>query len=153
MIVSTHPSWGAGNTRLPGALAGLVPALAVAALFAFSGSAATPPEVAVSLALVTLIAMTAGWFAGPLAAGEQRRLLVAAFGYAIAVISTTAALSMVQGAWDIWTTAAFEPIAIATALVGRALYALASATYMFGPAIVLGAGWSVAARGLTRRMR
>ena len=152
MIVSTHPSWGAGNTRLPGALAGLVPALAVAALFAFSGSAATPPEVAVSLALVTLIAMTAGWFAGPLAARERHRLPVAALGYAIALIATTAVLSMVQGAWDIWTTAAFDPIAIATVIAGRALYALASTTYMIVPAIVLGAGWSVAARSLERRV-
>ena len=81
-------------------LAGLVPAFAVAALFAVSGSAATPPEIAVSLALVTLIAMTAGWFAGPLAAGEQRRILVAGLGYAIALIATNAVLSMVQGAPD-----------------------------------------------------
>jgi hypothetical protein len=151
MIVSTHPSWGAGNARLPGALAGLVPALAVAGLFAVSGSAATPPEVAVSLALVTLIAMTAGWFAGPLAAGERRRLVVAALGYAIAVIATTAVLSMVQGAWDIWTTAAFDPIA--TAIAGRALSALVSTIYLIVPATVLGMIWSVTARGLTRRMR
>ena len=133
------------TTRWLGALAGLVPALAIGLLFAVSGSAAAPADVAASLAWVGLIAITAGWFAGPLAAGEQRRFLVAALGYAIALIATVAALSMVRGAWDAWTAAAVEPIAIGTAIAGRALYAVASTIYLIGPAIILGMIWTVAA--------
>lgn len=152
MAATTRATRGARNARLRGALAGLVPSLAIVALFAVSGSAATPPEVASSLAFVILIAMTAGWFAGPLADGERRRLLVAALGYATALVATTAALSLVQGAWGAWTTAAFDPIAIATAIAARALYALVSTIYLIGPAIVLGMTWSVTARGLTRLM-
>ena len=131
-------------------MAGLAPALAIGLLFTVSGSAAAPADVAASLAWVGLIMMTAGWFAGPLAAGELRRSLVAALGYAIALIATVVALSMIQGAWDSWTAAAFEPIAIGTAIAGRAPYAVASTIYLIGPAIVLGMIWTVAARGLTR---
>lgn len=153
MAETSRPSRGARDARLRGALAGLVPAFAVVVLFGVSGSAAAPPEVAASLAWVGLIATTAGWLAGPLAARERRRLLGAALGYAIALIATTAVLSMVQGARDTWTTAAFDPIAIATAIAGRALYALVSTTYLIVPAIVLGMIWSVTARGLARRSR
>lgn len=152
MTAPTRSSRRAPNPRWLGALAGLVPALAIALLFAVSGSAATSGEVAASLVWVGLIAITAGWFAGPLAATERRRLLVAALGYAIALIAAIAALSMVQAAWDTWTAAAVDPIAIATAIAGRALYALVSTIYLIGPAIVLGMVWSVAARGLVRRM-
>ncbi|HEX5451126.1 MAG TPA: hypothetical protein VFW86_01940, partial [Candidatus Limnocylindrales bacterium] len=75
------------RSRSIGAAAGLIPASLIALLFAYSGSAAPPSEIAVSLGLVAVIATSAGWLAGPLTGGP-RRFLVATIGYAIAVIGT-----------------------------------------------------------------
>jgi len=141
------------NPRGRGAIAGLVPTLVIALLFAVGGTSATPLEVAWSLTLVALIAMTAGWLAGPLASGEPRRLLVATLGYAIALIVATASFSVIQGVGDAVAADRLDPIAILGAIVGRAVYALAGAAYLILPAIALGAVWSVAARGLTTLSR
>ena len=143
----------AGDTRAArwrGALAGVVPVIAIAGLFAVGRTTSTPEEVAVSLGLVALIAMTAGWVAGPLASGKPRRLLVAALGYAIALIAATASLSIIQGLVDAVGADGLAPIAVITAVVGRAAVALAGTAYLIVPAIVLGMAWSIAARGLDR---
>ena len=42
------------------------------------------------------------------------------------------------------------PIAVITAVVGRAAVALAATAYFIIPAIVLGIGWRLTARGLDR---
>ncbi len=141
------------SPRVRGALAGLLPTLAIALLIAVGGTTETPAEVATSLALVALIAMAAGWIAGPLAAGEPRRLLVGSFGYAIALLAMTALLSIAQGVGDAIGADGLDAVAILTAVVGRAVYALAGAAYLILPAIVLGAAWSVAAWGMTRLVR
>jgi hypothetical protein len=128
----------------------LAPALAIAGLFA-TGTAATPAQVATSLGLVALITTTAGWLVGPLAAAEPRRLLVAAFGYAIAVIATNAVLAIAQAAGDAVATNGLDPIAVLTAVIGRAAYAvIVSAAYLILPALAAGAVWSLLARGLVR---
>ena len=126
----------------------MVPMLAIALLFAVGRATVSPADVAVSLGLVVLITTSAGWLAGPLAAAEPRRLLAAAYGYAIALIITNAALSLIQAASDTWAAAGRDPLAITGALAGRAAYALAATAYLIVPAIVVGAAWSVAARGL-----
>lgn len=135
--------------RARGALAGLVPWLAVAALFARDGTAATPPEVAVSLGLVALITTSAGWLAGPLAAGPRRRPGVAAIGYAIAMLSTNAALAIIQAAADSIAADGLDVIALGTAVVGRAAVGLVGTAYMIVPALLAGLFWSPAAHGLT----
>jgi hypothetical protein len=135
------------RARLRGALAGFVPTIAIALLFA-GGTSATPTEVAFSLILVALIAMSAGWIAGPLAAGRQRRLLVAALRYATWFIVASVVLSLIQAAWDTWVAKGVDPIAIAAAVLGRALVGIAGTAYLIIPAIALGLAWSVAARGL-----
>jgi hypothetical protein len=144
-----HPQDGR-RARWRGALAGVIPTLAIAAVFLVGRTTATPTEIAVSMALVALIAMTAGWIAGPLAAGRPRRLLIAAIGYALAYIAATVALSMIQAAWDTAAADGFAPLAVATAVIGRALYGLAGVAYLIIPAIALGLAWSLAARGLMR---
>ena len=140
---------GSRRSRWIGAVAGLIPASLIALLFAYSGSAASPSEVAVSLGLVALIATSAGWLAGPLA-GRPRRILVAAIGYAIAFLVTTAALSVVQGAADALAAHGLDPVAVILAIVGRAAVAAAGIAYLLIPALVLGSVWSIAARGLVR---
>lgn len=142
----------ADSSRWRGAIAGLVPALAIASLFAFGGTTAAPSDVAVSLFLVALIAMTAGWIAGPLAAYPPRRLLVAAIGYAIAFIGATAGLSVIQAAWDSLVADGPDPVALATAIIGRFVVALAGTAYLIIPAVLLGLAWSVVARGLMTLM-
>jgi hypothetical protein len=137
------------SPRWLGGLAGLVPALAIAALFA-TGTAADPAQVAMSLGLVALITTSAGWLAGPLAATEPRRLLVAAIGYAIAVIATNALLAIAQAAIDAFATNGLDPIAIPTAVIGRAGYAVIATAYLILPALAAGGAWSLAARGLVR---
>jgi hypothetical protein len=122
----------------------------ITGLFAYEGTTQAPAEVAVSLSLVALISVVAGWLAGPLAAGRPRRLLVAAIGYALAFIGATAGLSLVQAAWDAVATSGFEPVSVATAVVGRALVAAAGTAYLIIPALILGLAWSLAARGLMR---
>ena len=140
--------------RRRGAVAGLVPAIAVALVFAVSGTGATLTAVATSLVLVTLLAMTAGWIAGPLAAAKPRRLVIAALGYAIALIVAVGALSVVQGVVDAISTDGFDPVAIVIAVVGgRIVYALAATFYLLLPAIALGALWSASAWSLTRLTR
>lgn len=139
--------------RWRGALAGLAPAGSVALLFLVSGSDASAAQIALSLGLVTLIAMSAGWLAGPLALGD-RRFLVPTFGYAIALIASTVALSMVQAAGDVVVSGTgLDPLAIAGAVASRVLYGVASITYLMIPAIVLGAAWTIAARGLIQIAR
>lgn len=141
--------------RQRGALAGTIPTLAIALLFAIGGTTATATatDVVTSLALVALIAVVAGWVAGPLAAGESRRLLVAALGYAIALIAATASLSIVQGVGDAIGVDGIDAVSILAAMAGRAAYATAATLYLILPAIVLGAAWSLAAWELTRLTR
>jgi hypothetical protein len=138
-----------GGARWLGVLAGLVPTIAIALLFA-GGSTATPTEAAVSLLLVAVIAMTAGWIAAPLAASHPRRLLVAAIGYSLAFIVASIGLSLVQAVWDTWVVSRFDPSAIATAVFQRALIDVAGTAYLILPAVALGLAWSVAAHGLIR---
>jgi hypothetical protein len=138
------------NPRWLGGLAGLAPALAIAGLFA-TGTAATPGQVAISLGLVALITTSAGWLAGPLAATEPRHLLMAAFGYAIAVIAMNAVLAIAQAAVDTVANNGLDPIAVLTAVVGRAAYAvIASAAYLILPALAAGGAWSLVARCMVR---
>jgi hypothetical protein len=152
MDISTknEPPQADRRARWRGALAGVVPTLAIAAVFLVGRTTATPREIVVSMALVGLIAITAGWIAGPLAAGTPRRLLVASIGYALAYIAATIALSVIQAAWDATTANGFAPLAVAAAVVGRALYGLAGTVYLIIPAIALGLAWALAARGLMR---
>ena len=150
------------TARPRGAIAGLVPTLAIVLLVLLAPTSATsrvaryattvtrPQEVAFSLALVAGLAMSAGWLAGPLAAGQPRRLLVAAIGYAIALIAAIVTLSIIQGAWDTWAERGLDPLALAGAIAGRALYGLAGTIYLFIPAFASGLAWSIAARGLGR---
>ena len=140
------------RSRWTGALAGLVPAGAVSALFA-AGSSASPGEVAVSLGLVALIGMSAGWIAGPLAAAEPRSLIKAAIGYVIALLATNATLSIVRAIADTITAGGFDVVALVFSIVGRAFYAVASTAYLLIPAIALGLLWSVVARAATSLRR
>ena len=137
------------RARWTGALAGLAPTGVIAALFAVGGSSASPGEVGVSLALVALIAMTAGWIAGPLAAEGPRSLIKAAIGYSIAFIAASATLSVGHAITDNLTAVGFDLGALVTAIVGRTALALAGTAYLIIPAMALGLLWSVVARGLT----
>jgi hypothetical protein len=62
-------------------------------------------------------------------------------------------LSLIQAAWDAAAARGLAPFNVAAAVVGRAAYGLAGATYLILPALVLGIVWSLAARGLMRRDR
>ena len=137
------------RARWTGALAGLAPTGAVGTLFAVGGSSASPGEVAGSLALVALIGMSAGWIAGPLAASKPRRLIKASLGYAIALIATSAGLSILQAIAGTVAANGFDRFALVNAIVGPAFYALVSTTWLLIPAMALGLLWSVVARDLT----
>jgi hypothetical protein len=145
-----EPPQAGQRARLRGALAGVVPTFAIAAVFLVGRTTATRTEIVVSMALVGLISVTAGWIAAPLAAGRPRRLLVASIGYALAYIAATIALSVIQAAWDATTADGFAPVAVAAAVIGRALYGLAGTAYLIIPAFGLGLAWAIAARGLMR---
>jgi hypothetical protein len=72
-------------------------------------------------------------------------------GYAIAVIATNALLAIAQAAIDAFATNGLDPIAVLTAVIGRAAYGvIASAAYLILPALVAGGAWSLVARGLVR---
>jgi hypothetical protein len=146
----TEPPNAGRRARWRGALAGVVPTLVIALVFVVGSTTATPTEIIFSMALVALISVSAGWIAGPLAAGRPRRLLVASIGYALAYIAASVALSTIQAAWDTWAAEGFAPIAVATAVVGRALYGATGIAYLILPAVALGLAWSLAARGLMR---
>lgn len=138
------------RSRWIGALAGLVPAGAVATLFATSGSGAEPGQVAASLAWAAAIAMVAGWIAGPVAATEPRRLLRSSFAYAVAVIATLLAWSIAQAWAEAVAAAGLDVGALLIAIVGRAAYGLVSAAYLIIPAVALGSVWALVARALAR---
>jgi hypothetical protein len=148
ILTEAEPLLPGRGARWRGALAGVVPTLAIALVFAVGRTTATPTEIAFSMALVALISVTAGWVAGPLAAGRPRRLLVASIGYALAYVAASVALSTIQAAWDTWVAEGFAPFAVATAVVGRALYGLTGIAYLILPALALGLAWALAARGL-----
>jgi hypothetical protein len=131
-----------------GAFAGLVPLLGIVLLFAVGGTTASPSEVAVSLTLVALITTGAGWVAGPMAAGQPRRLVAAAFAYAIALVALNGLLAMAQAAADAIAMQGLDAFAILTAVTVRAGYALVSAAYLLLPAIAAGVAWSLTARAL-----
>ena len=150
LSTETEPPKAGRRSRWRGALAGVVPTLAIAVVFGIGRTSATPAEVAFSMVLVALISVTAGWIAGPLAAAEPRRLLVASIGYALAYIAASVVLSTIQAAWDTWVADGFAPLAVATAVIGRALYGLTGIAYLILPALALGLAWSLAARGLMR---
>jgi hypothetical protein len=150
LSTETEPPQAGRRARWRGALAGVVPTLAIALVFVVGRTTAAPVEIALSMFLVALISVTAGWIAGPLAAGRPRRLLVASIGYALAYIGASVVLSTIQAAWDTWITDGFAPLAVAAAVLGRALYGLAAIAYLIVPALALGLAWSLAARGLMR---
>ena len=134
--------------RALGAFAGLVPLLGIVLLFAVGRTTASPSEVAVSLTLVALFTTGAGWVAGPLGAGQPRRLVAATFAYAIALVALNALLAMVQAAADAIAMQGLDAFAILTAVAVRAGYALVSAAYLLVPAIAAGVAWSLTARAL-----
>lgn len=129
--------------RWRGAVAGVVPVLAIALLFAASGSKPTAALIGLGLGL----AMTAGWLAGPLA-GRSHRAVAGAIGYALTLLAMNAGVSVIQAGWDAWLAHGIDPLAIAGAGTERALYALVSAAYLITPAVLLGFGWVAAARGM-----
>jgi hypothetical protein len=136
------------QSRAVGAFAGLVPLLGIVLLFAFGGTTASPSEVAVSLTLVALITTGAGWVAGPMAAGQPRRLVAAAFAYAIALVALNALLAIGQAAADVIAIQGLDVVAILMAVIGRAAYALVGTAYLLVPAIAAGVAWSLTARAL-----
>jgi hypothetical protein len=148
MSTETEPPHAGRRARWRGALAGVVPTLAIALVFVVGRTTATSTEIAFSMALVALISISAGWIAEPLAAGRPRRLLVASIGHALAYIAASVALSLIQAAWNAAAGGGLAPFNVAAAVVGRAAYGLAGATYLILPALVLGIVWSLAARGL-----
>jgi len=148
IATETEPPHAGIRARWRGALAGVVPTLAIAMVFVVGPTSSTAEEFAVSMALVALISATAGWIAGPLAAAQPRRILIPAIGYAFAYLGATIALSLIQAAWDATAADGFAPVGVATAVLGRALYGLAGIAYLIIPALALGLAWSLAARGL-----
>lgn len=140
-MISSDAGSAGWTARWWGALAGLVPVLAIALLFVVGDTAASPLQLAGSFALVTIGTTAAGWLAGPLAASEPRRLLVAAFGYAIALIGAAAVASVVQGIIDAISSGGPDAVTIIFTIMYRTIYLL-------GPALVLGAAWTVTVRGL-----
>jgi hypothetical protein len=137
------------RSRALGAAAGLIPAGLLTLLFAISGSAAPLPDIAVSLGLVTLIATTAGWIAGPLTLA-RRSFLMSTIGYAIAFIVASSALSVIQAAADAVAEDGLDLVAVVVAIVGRAAVTTAGIAYLIVPAIVLGSAWSISAQSLSR---
>ena len=100
------------------------------------------------MALVTLITCSAGWLAAPLLAGARSRLVVAAVGYAIAVLCTNAALAIIQAAVNSLDADGPDPVALIDAVVSRATVAVISIAYLIVPALIAGLLWSLAARAL-----
>ncbi|MEO8571301.1 MAG: hypothetical protein ABI553_06325 [Chloroflexota bacterium] len=147
-MTETEPGASRG-ARWRGALAGLVPTAAIVLLFAASGTSATPGEVAVSLAAFGAIATIAGFLAG-LRAQRSRGLLAGAFAYALALLVTNFAAGMIQATWETWTAQGLDPLAIVTAIGGRAAYGFISTAYLIVPALVAGVAWTFAVRGLER---
>jgi hypothetical protein len=137
---------GLGNRGL-GAIAGLGPGLAILLLFVVSGSFAPAGEVAISLALFAVLSITPGWLSGPFAV--RRGWAAGACAYGLAWISVQAWLALVQAGFEAWSANGADVVAITSAVVGRAAYALISAVYFLIPAVVLGAVWVAALRALT----
>lgn len=150
MIGQGRVRLGGERARWRGALAGVIPTAAIGMLFAVSGSAAAPFDLLWSLLLVSAIAMTAGWIAGPAVGQRPRGWLIGGLAYAIAFVGASVALSVVQAAWDVTAGAGLDPLALMVAVTGRALIGLAGAAYLIVPAIVLGLAWSAGALGLRR---
>ena len=139
------------RSRWIGALAGLVPAGAVATLFAVSGSRAAPDQVVASLTWTAAIATVAGWIAGPVAVSEPRRLIRSSFAYAVAVIGTWTAWSIAQAGAQAIADDGLDIGTLLEAIGGRGAYSLVSAAYLLIPAVAMGSVWSVVAHTLGRR--
>jgi hypothetical protein len=131
-----------------GAIAGLGPALGIVLLFAVSGSFAPAGEVAISLAAFAVLSMAAGWLSGPFAA--RHGWGAGACAYGLAWISLQAWLALLQAAFDTWSANGADVVAVTTAVIGRAAYALISAVYLLVPSVVFGAVWVAGFRALTR---
>ena len=138
------------RSRWVGAAAGLAPVAVIGAWWAWSGVGASATDAIVSLSLLTAIAMSAGWIAGPLAGASPPGLVKATIGYAIAVIATTAVLSLIQAGADTISGGDISPVGIVGAVVGRAVIALAGTAYLILPALGFGAIWTMAARMILR---
>ena len=138
------------RARWIGAVAGLAPTAVIGAWWAWSGVGVSATDAMVSLALLAAIAMSAGWIAGPLAAAVPRALLKASIGYAIAVIGTTMALSVLQAAADTVAAGDASVGGLAGAIVDRALVGVAGIAYLILPTLAFGALWTLAARMIQR---
>ena len=69
--------------------------------------------------------------------------------YAIALIVTSASLSIIQGVADAVGAGSPSLISIIEAVVGRTLVALAGTAYLLLPALALGLVWALTARAIT----
>jgi hypothetical protein len=131
-------------------VAGLGPTAVLGVFWLWTGVDVSIAAVIASMALAAVIAMTAGWIAGPLAFAEPRSLGSATIGYAIALMATTASASIVQAVADVIATGDVTLGAIVGAVVGRALVAVAAVAYLIVPALVVGVVWVVVARAVLR---
>jgi hypothetical protein len=136
--------------RWVGAAAGLGPTAVLGAFWLWTGVDVPITDVIASMTLAVLIAMSAGWIAGPLALAEPRSLGLATIGYAIALIATTAAASIVQAVADLIGSGGLTLGAIVGAIVGRAFVALAGVAYLIVPALIVGLVWVMVARAIGR---
>ena len=143
MTLAHRPRW-------IGAAAGLGPTAAIGAWWALAGIGVSLADWLVSMGLLAAIAMGAGWIAGPLAVDIPRSFAKATIAYAIAVIVTTTALSVVQAAADTITAGDISIGGLAVAVVGRSLIGVAGIAYLILPALAFGALWVVVARGMIR---
>ncbi len=139
-----------GRARWIGTVAGLAPTAVIGAWWAWAGVGASTTDAIVSLALLAAIAMSAGWIAGPLAAADPRALLKASIGYAITVIGTTMALSVLQAASDTMSAGDASLGGLVGAVVARVLVGLAGVAYLILPALAFGALWTLTARTILR---
>lgn len=138
----------AHRARWLGAAAGLGPTVAIGGWWALAGIGVSLADWLVSMGLIAAIAIGAGWITGPLAVDVSRSFAKATIGYALAVIATTTALSIVQAAADTISGGDLSIGGLAVAVVGRAAIGLVSIAYLILPALAFGALWAVVARGI-----
>jgi hypothetical protein len=138
------------RTRWIGVVAGLGPTAVLGVFWLWTGVDVALTAAIASMGFAAVIAMTAGWMAGPLAVAEPRSLGSATIGYAIALIATIASASILQAMADVVAAGGVTPGAIAGAIAGRALVAVAAVAYLIVPALVAGVVWVLVARLVLR---
>jgi hypothetical protein len=136
-----------------GALAGVTPVVMFLAWNAISGWGGTPIQFAQSMAVISVIAIVAGWIVGGRSDRSIRSVILDTVGFAVVAWLLVLPIGVVGSTWTgVVDGSLGDPAAVVISTFFLLLYGAVSGIYLIPFLTPLGAGWSLTYYLLRRGM-